>query len=94
MDAWAALFQERKRAVEQQGAQYVQIVVPEKTTTLHHLIDLENSVTPLLRRLEDQVGKGDPGTFLVAPYSSHLMIQSLLGYATMPTPHRPERKRS
>lgn len=57
VDAWAALFLARKRAVEQQGAQYVQIVVPEKTTTLHHLIDLENSVTPLLRRLEDQVSK-------------------------------------
>lgn len=56
-DAWASLFRSRKHTTEQLGAQYVQIVVPEKTTTLHHLIDLESPVTPLLQCLENCIDK-------------------------------------
>ena len=56
VDAWASLFHERRRTIEQLGARYVQIIVPEKTTTLHHLIDLEGPITPLLRDLEEQIG--------------------------------------
>lgn len=55
-EAWASLFRQRKETIEQLGARYIQMVVPEKTTTLHHLIDLESPITPLLRHLEDEIG--------------------------------------